>query len=278
MAAIRSHPQSRIRTDVGMEFWEIAEYVGEALVFIGVMGEVFAEWPDTNKLSKASSLVLIVGLALSLAALVNTNSRFNLTIAGLNNDTANASALAFQNALDEIDALGYAAKLQKEAEVEHLARLRVEEAVEWRRLTKSQIADMGTVLSAYPNQLTALVYNVNDVEAYGFAMDIDTALHEIAHWNVGEPQSVLMMREGPVRFGTNPPLETGVQVRSTMDERSTAASQSVINQLSKFGFDALRGEAIKSDKPTVQVLVEPRPEGPQGEAKLRRQKQTNKKK
>jgi len=68
------------------------------------------------------------------------------------------------------------AQLSKDAEDERLARVKLEEAVAWRRLTKSQIAEMGSVLAAYPKQLTALVYNVSDLEAYGFAMDIDVCL------------------------------------------------------------------------------------------------------
>lgn len=55
-------------------------------MFFGVVGEVFAEWkePHRKKLAKASSVVLIVGLALSLAALIGTNEHFNGRIAQLN--------------------------------------------------------------------------------------------------------------------------------------------------------------------------------------------------
>lgn len=81
---------------VCMGRWEILEYVGEALVFIGVVGEVFAEWrePERKKLAKVSSLVLIIGLALSLAALIRTNEYFNDTIASLNGQAADSSQKA----------------------------------------------------------------------------------------------------------------------------------------------------------------------------------------
>jgi hypothetical protein len=128
---------------------------------------------------------------------------------------------------------------------------------------------MGTNLAIFPRQLTALVYNANDLEAYSFATDIDVALHEFAKWNVAEPQAVLMMREGPVNFGTNPPLERGVVVNSTSDEGSRAAAKTVVGKLSAFGFDAFIGKPIPKERPTVQIFVEPRPEGPQGAAKLR---------
>jgi len=96
------------------------------------------------------------------------------------------------------------------------------------------------------------------------------ALHEIAKWNVGEPQSILVMREGPVNFGTNPPLAKGVEVRSTRDKRSSAAAKAVMDELSGFGFDTIAGEEINSGDPRVQIFVQPRPEGPQGEAKLKK--------
>ncbi|MGA2909942.1 MAG: hypothetical protein ABSE36_19770 [Terracidiphilus sp.] len=69
-----------------MNLWETVEYIGETLVTVGVVGEVFAEWrdPHRRRLGRVSSLVLIGGLALSLAALVGTNEHFNVTIADLN--------------------------------------------------------------------------------------------------------------------------------------------------------------------------------------------------
>ena len=61
-----------------MDTWEFLEYVGETLVVVGVLGEVLAEWPDTkNKLAKIFSVVLVAGLAISLAALKQTNEDFN---------------------------------------------------------------------------------------------------------------------------------------------------------------------------------------------------------
>jgi len=73
-----------------MDLWEVAEYIGETLVFIGVVGEVFAEWtePERRRLAKAASIVLVIGLAISLAALIGTNEHFNDTIAGLNAQAA----------------------------------------------------------------------------------------------------------------------------------------------------------------------------------------------
>jgi hypothetical protein len=79
-----------------MDPWEILEYVGETLVFIGVAGEVFAEWhePERKRIANASSIVLIIGLTLSLAALIGTNEHFNGTIANLNSQAAESNKKA----------------------------------------------------------------------------------------------------------------------------------------------------------------------------------------
>jgi len=88
------------------DLWEILEYVGEALVFFGVVGEVFAEWsePHRKRLGRISSLVLIGGLGLALAALIRTNGNFNGKIADLNAHAA-ASELDAANARKETQAL-----------------------------------------------------------------------------------------------------------------------------------------------------------------------------
>lgn len=85
MAAKDSNPKIRTFGKVGMYLWEVTEYVGETLVFLGVIGEVYADWAnhDRKRLEKLSSIVLIIGLSISLAALVGTNENFNGTIADL---------------------------------------------------------------------------------------------------------------------------------------------------------------------------------------------------
>ena len=95
-------PSWRDNRRIRMDPWEPLEYVGETLVFLGVIGEVFAEWkePHRKKLAKASSIVLIVGLALSLAALIGTNEHFNGTIAQLNLQASQAIERAAVNEKD----------------------------------------------------------------------------------------------------------------------------------------------------------------------------------
>src|SRR5690349_1272089 len=88
--------------------WEPLEYVGEALVFLGVTGEVLAERRLILKnnemrrdaLEGVASWILIIGLATSLAALVGTNEHFNSTIADLNNEAARSNERAANASLD----------------------------------------------------------------------------------------------------------------------------------------------------------------------------------
>lgn len=98
--------------------WEILEYVGEALVFIGVVGEVYAGWtePERKKLEKLSSIVLVIGLALSLVALFATNEHFNGKIAELNSQAADSNRRAGAAELDASNARKEAAQLQKDTQ------------------------------------------------------------------------------------------------------------------------------------------------------------------
>lgn len=75
------------------DFWEVFEYIVETLVFIGVVGEVYADWsePERKGLGKLSSIVLVLGLASALAALIGTNEHFSGTIAGLSLQAATAN-------------------------------------------------------------------------------------------------------------------------------------------------------------------------------------------
>jgi hypothetical protein len=70
--------------------WEWAEYVGEGLVVIGCIGEVLADFGEdflgrkhSKRLERLSSVILIVGLLLSLKALMRTNELSGSVIGGL---------------------------------------------------------------------------------------------------------------------------------------------------------------------------------------------------
>src|SRR6185437_3866263 len=98
--------------------WEVLEYIGETLVVIGVVGEIFAEWkePERKKLARISGIVLVIGLAISLAALIATNEEFNSRIADLNNRAAEANAKAAASDLDAASARKETKQLEKETQ------------------------------------------------------------------------------------------------------------------------------------------------------------------
>jgi hypothetical protein len=284
--ALLSIALSRSATERALDASEILILLCGLILAMGAAGEYIEEHgtlPRWMKWSRRPKMVFVWMVALSLVGeFVGDAGVFVFSghlqtmndgeYAALNKEAGDARRDA-GNAMDRAGKLEQeAAALRKQVEDEDFERVKIEDAVAWRRLTKDQISKLGTELSVFPRQLTALIHNVGDLEAYSFASDIDVALHEFAKWNIGEPQAVLMMREGPVNFRTNPPLERGVVVNSTSDEQSRSAAKAVVDNLSILGFDAVIGAPIsQGTRPTVQIIVEPRPEGPQGAAKLRAQ-------
>jgi hypothetical protein len=101
-----------------MGLWEVGEYIGEFLVFSGVAGEVLAGWknPANHRLEKISSIVCVVGLAISFVSLIGTNGGYNSTIADLNNRTAKSNENAGEAARDAAQARKETAQVQKDTQ------------------------------------------------------------------------------------------------------------------------------------------------------------------
>lgn len=169
------------------------------------------------------------------------------------------------------------AKADKEAEDERTARVRLESKVAWRRLDLNTQSEVASRLSRFAKQPALLAYSPNDVEASAFASDIAATLHT-AKWDISEPLAVLSLREGPAPFGSSRPVPTGVLVWHTDDEGSRKAAIALVEQLSSRGFDAIISPEPRNllgihPTPTrVVVSVEHKPEGAQGEYKVRAEK------
>jgi hypothetical protein len=161
---------------------------------------------------------------------------------------------------------------EQKAESERLARVELEESIAWRRLTAESSTTLSSHLTRFSGQHVWLIYNLNDVEAFGFATDLAKALPS-AKWVATEPEPIMKMAEGPIPLGANPVLERGVLVTSTDDAVSREAAAALVKAIVSLGFDAKPSSkaALHPAQPTpiVYVSVEPRPEGAQGEAKLR---------
>lgn len=168
-----------------MGIWELLEYIGEALVFMGVIGEVFAEWcePERKTLGKASSILLIIGLALSLSALIETNNYFNGTIADLNLKSSQANERAAANEVE-------AGRQRVRADADEKQLLQVEHS------TLPRMFDVNRVASKLTRFRTTAfkIVSLSDFEPAHTAQMIGEALRQ-ARWrenglaaSVGAPQ------------------------------------------------------------------------------------------
>ena len=166
------------------------------------------------------------------------------------------------------------ARLNQKAEEERLARIEIEERVAARRIPEKHRSSLANELRPFSGQKASLWFQAGDHEARVFASELALTL-ESAQWDVYAPATVLRMlesgRHGPTVF------ETGVIVLSTEDEKSMKASSELVQQLTLLGFDARKSPTIeRRNVPIVIINVEARPEGPQGEAKLRKETQRGK--
>lgn len=176
--------------------WELLEYVGETLVFIGVVGEVFAEWrePERRKLAKASSIVLVIGLALSLAALKGTNEQFARIIAGLKLQTSQANERAAKNesiadglkkdnlrlGLD----LGKQEQQTAEARTEAArAQIELSKLKAPRELTEAQQRKLVKELKSFSGTPITIEFEFSDGEAKALEMQLWSVLNR-AGWKV----------------------------------------------------------------------------------------------
>ncbi len=162
-------------------------------------------------------------------------------------------------------------ELQLLVEEEKMARIKLEEKVAWRRLTKDQKEEISSRLSRFTGQPVTVSYSPTDHEGMGFALDIVSTLR-LAGWKADGPTPVLEFIN-PKNLVDVDNVQTGVVVGNTENKESQAASEALGKRLIRLGFDAYKAPRNESgDKPMVSVRVFARPEGPQGRAKLDMQK------
>ncbi len=159
---------------------------------------------------------------------------------------------------------------QQRLEEERLARIEIEERVAFRRIPEKRRSEVSARLTPFSGQAASVWFNAGDHEGALFAADIFSML-KAAEWNVFAPASkVDFATAGRLESKT---VETGVIVASTGHQQSMEASDALVASLRALGFDARRSPVIeKRDVPVVIVNVEARPEGAQGDARIRKQK------
>lgn len=165
-----------------------------------------------------------------------------------------------------------AAKANETAEKERLARVRLEEKVAWRTLDKEQKQELASSLSTFAGQLVDCSFLSSDMEAFSFSSEIATALRA-ANWRVVPPNPYVMtMKETSLPTTASPieHIDFGIEVVSTSDIKGATAARAVARELDRLGFDAyFKPTTQREQASTVWVTVQHRPLGPQGEAKLR---------
>jgi hypothetical protein len=256
-----------------------------AAVVVGLVMEYWVIWRDRRDewhafrlgivrfADRPSLLKYVVELvSVSLVTLgVLAEFGIGIRIASINVDLRGKSAALrgknsdLRTASDRLVAL-----LGAKAESERLARVKIEAAVAWRKLTEDQKSVLASHLKAFAPQSAFIEYNHSDIEANEFGFTIASALAK-AKWEVPEPWGImLILTPSPLKSKAPSRIETGVLIDSTGDKRSAAAAKKLCRELGKLGFDAVEGKAPppRPGKPTVTIFVRYRPEGAQGEFKL----------
>ena len=162
--------------------------------------------------------------------------------------------------------------METKLEQERIARIEIEENSAFRRIPPNQQSRLASVLKPFAEQTVYFISTVVGQESSSFASDIVSML-DAAQWKRFKAAS-------PGEYGvlTSRPhlnvLETGVVISSSTDELSIQASDTLLRELTAMGFDSRKAPAVKDlPVPVVYITIQARPEGPQGEAKLRKEKQ-----
>jgi len=224
-------------------------------------------------------IILVIGLTLEVFLEVDI-SKIDAKVESLSEsqiETARGEAAKANEGAGEANER--ASKNEKEAAQLRRDAVELEDSISWRKLTPTSRTklqselDFAHLILGLSVPRTWLLYNNNDTEAFTFAMDLGAVLQS-AKWNPTDPEPIEKMFEGPVPFGTNK-LPRGVVVSTVGGKVEDAAASVLVKAISDLGFYCTKSPlpAIHEQhpNPTVFVFIDARPEGPQGEAKLRRE-------
>jgi hypothetical protein len=245
------------RTVESLETWS-AFFNGAVVVLTAVLAVAgFFAWKYSSEL-----------VSLKDEALTRYKAEADAKIAEANAQSSEANTKAESFRLAIATAEDRAANANRIAEEERMARVKIEEGLTSRRITKEHQATLAIRLTSFSGQTVHVWFNAGDHESFIFASDI-TATLEAAQWDVYAPASKISML-GSGRRGPSS-IEVGVVVMSTGDNPSGKASATLVQELLALGFDAVKSPRTENrTAPTVIVHVETRPTGAQGAAKLRR--------
>jgi hypothetical protein len=175
--------------------WECVEYASTTVVLIGVVGEFIAEFTKfavlrglKDRIGKVSTLILIVGLSGELIALIRTSSLSGQLIAYVEGQSAQA--------------IKDAASASDRAAATDLARVRLQEKMAWRVLSRKQKRSICTDLSPRFSKRMRVQTIYNDLEALQYALEFADTFKECGLWASSQDAGVsFMAASNPVVFG-----------------------------------------------------------------------------
>jgi hypothetical protein len=227
----------------------VVELVSVAFITLGVGGEfgIGIRIASINGLLRGKSAELRSKNA-------ELRSKSDQLLALVTQQAGDAKKLASENEKE-------ARQLGKDAEAERLARVTIEASVGWRRLNEKQRGLMRSRLSNFPNVVVQITYPATAPDGNPFATDIFSSLP--SSWSALGPPAGLISLSPPGLA-----LPTGVEVFSPSGDNNLKAANALAEQLTEFGFDV---SPVKQDNQHKWITIDVgfRPEGPQGEAKLR---------
>jgi hypothetical protein len=239
------------------EFWSSFGY---GTLVVGLIGDIFVLVvpPHRERLEKILSafftIVIIIGVAIEHRADAGLS-----VLVSQQQQASNLAVEQFRNQNLELRKEG--AALEKEA-------AEIRESVAPRRLTTKQRELLASHLREFAGRSLKVFSDPSDAEAAVFASEIYLALKS-AKWNVDDGGGI---GRGGGRTMTLAPAipATGVDVPCGPPKIHDAAGKALVRELSKMGFDS---ECSTRNTGMWPLEVLARPEGPQGEAKLRQQQE-----
>ncbi|MGA2965997.1 MAG: hypothetical protein ABSD64_07280 [Terriglobales bacterium] len=261
--------------------WEWFGYISTAIVFVGCVGEFVAEFtplPKTkeaeNKLARLSLIVLILGIAGELLSTVRTSQLSGQLIANIEERAGKAEQRVVEANIRVSENEKEAAQLRQETAL-------IEESLSGRKLTPKDSKTLIDRLTKFRNEQPVILgYNAGDTEARAFTWDMASALHD-AKWNLNAPSSIMNIEVAGNPYKGHVTFDTGVAVSYTENRR--VAAKALVKALNDCGFNSRLSPSSEPEinGHRIDVFVETRPRGPQGEAKLKleamkkKQAQTN---
>lgn len=167
-----------------------------------------------------------------------------------------------------------AGELRKEAEDEHMARVELEDRVSWRRLSTNNKDELKGKMLGFKGMFAEVHCLEHDMEGCSFGADIANSLRQAklnAFVNSLMTVNIVPQLNNPITGFPN-----DVIIETTNDPKGFAAGKVVHDTLKSFGFGPIKPPTlhkfppgIKALSPMIWVSIYGRPEGPQGDAKLR---------